>query len=139
MTKSSVGGQERDRDEGEDEAGAEMRADDAPAPLEDQLHDVPADQEHEQDQQDERELEQPEDDDVGQAARGAAHRRRPRHHDDEEHGRQTGGQNDPPLAPAAAPARSRVILRGRRLRPLPHGNCGMIGVDVREGKAGPAI
>jgi hypothetical protein len=73
-TKSSVAGKSAIRTKARDEAGAEMRAEDAAPALEDQLGDVPARQEDEQDEEDEVQVDERDEDDVeaGECSRTAA-------------------------------------------------------------------
>ena len=107
-------GQQRDPDERADEAGAQVRADDAAPALEDQLHDVPADQEHEQDQQDQVQVDEHDEHRIGAHGARAGGLREMELEDGEEHDRHRGRDDDQPFQ--TAPARlGRGRLRRRRV------------------------
>ena len=113
--------QERDAHERAHQPGAEMSARDAPPALEDELHDVPADQEDEQDQQDHVQVDEHHEHGVGAHRAGARGLRQVELEDGEEHDRERGRDDDQPLQ--TSPARlGRGRLRRRRVGRAGHGS-----------------
>ena len=113
--KSRIGGKERDRDEGEHQPGAQMRAEDAPAALEDQLHEVARHQEDQQDEQDEVQVDEQEEDDVVAERVAARELRQAGLEEGEEQHRERGDEDDQPFAPPLALAAGDAVGRARRL------------------------
>jgi hypothetical protein len=95
-------GQEGDRDERADEPRPEMRAHDAPAPLEDELRDVPPDQEDEENEEDEVEIDERDQNGVGAERARPEGLREPELEDGEQDDRGDDPGDDPRLTPSAA-------------------------------------
>src|SRR5581483_6029214 len=95
-------GKQRDRDERADEPRPQVRAHDAPPALEDQLRDVPADEEDEQDEEDQVQVDERDQHRVGAERPGPEGLRQPELENREEQHRRDDPSDDPPFAPAAA-------------------------------------
>jgi hypothetical protein len=110
--------EQRDPDECDHQPGAQMRTHDAAPAVEDQLHDVATDQEHQQGEQDQVQVDQQNEYGVG-TERPAGELREPGLEQGERHHREGGEQDDESLAAPPADV-SRLCGHGRWLLPIPH-------------------
>ena len=105
--------QERDADEGDDQPGPQVRAHDAAAAVEDELHDVAADQEDEEDEEDQVQVDQADEDRVGAERSAARELREPCLDERERDDRQRRREDDVSLTPSSASV-GQVRRGGRR-------------------------
>src|SRR5207249_12002087 len=129
------GGEERDRDERHHQAGAEVRSHDPPPALEDELGDVPPDQEDEEDEEDQVDVDQADQDRVGAERAAAEGLREPELRNRQQGDGDDDAGDDPPLTPAAAHL-GRRRPGGRRIGRAGHWSRRMVTTEGPEGKAG---